>query len=85
LNPRALDFFRLRFVDFVIRLAERFAGFRMLHILKQRAAKNDLRKRNDDFTGTDNRFHGDAVFRAAVRLAHDAVLRNIDETARQIA
>ena len=48
LNPRTFDFLGLRFIDFVIDFAEKFARLRMLDVFKQRAAENNLRQGHND-------------------------------------
>ena len=49
------------------------------------AAENARGERSDDRAGVDDRPHLDAVARAAIRRGDDRVLRDVDETTRQIA
>ncbi len=60
------------------------AGLRIDDIVERRAAQNTLTDRSDDLAGIDDRSHGQTPVGAAVGLHHDAVLRDVDETTRQI-
>ena len=58
---------------------------RMVDVVERRAAEDALAERGDDLAGIDDRLHGEALVGAAVDRVDDAVLRHVDETARQVA
>ena len=54
-------------------------------VLLRRTAKNTRAERHDHLTGVDDRLHVDAGVGAAILFRDDGVLRDVDETARQVA
>ena len=64
---------------------DHLAGRRRDDVLRRGAAEDALAERGHDLAGVDDRLHLQAGIGAAIHLGDDAVLRDVDETARQIA
>ncbi len=56
----------------------------MQDVFESRTAENALAEGRNDLTGIDDRLHGEARCRAAIHRDDDAILRDVNETARQI-
>ena len=56
----------------------------MVHRLGRGAAENALTQRRNDLARIDDGFHREAVIGAAIELGDDRVLRDVDETAREV-
>ena len=61
------------------------ARHRMVDVVERGAAEDALAERGDDLAGIDDRLHGEALVGAAVDRVDDAVLRDVDQTAGQVA
>src|SRR5262245_31203705 len=85
LDPRLLDSLDLLLLHQLAGLDDDLAGSRVLHVLGCSTPKHTLPKRNRDLARLDQSPGGDAGGRAAILLGDDAVLRHVDETARQVA
>ena len=68
-----------------VALDDDLAGRRILHVLGRGAAEDADRQRGDHGAGIDDGAHLDAGLGAAILGRDDAVLRDVDETARQVA
>ena len=66
-------------------LTSTLARQRMSDVVERGAAEDALAERGDHLAGIDDRLHGEALVGAAVDRVDDAVLRHVDETARQVA
>src|SRR5207253_2357305 len=75
---------RLLLVDLLVDLDNGLGRERVDDSLERRAADDAVAERFDDFTRLDDRARLDAVERAAIDLRDDHVLRDVDETARQV-
>ena len=85
LDLRLLDGLDLLLLDQLAGLDDHLLGGRILDVLGRRAAEHALGQRDDDLAGVDHGLHVDAAVGAAVVLGDDAVLRHVDETAREVA
>ena len=75
----------LLLVDLVVDVDDDLAGERVDDPLERDAADDAVAQRLDDLAALDDGAGLDAVHRAAVDLVDDHVLRDVDETARQVA
>ena len=66
-------------------LHDHLAGGRVVDVVDRRAAEDARSDGGHDLAGIDDRLHRQAVRRSAVVDGDDAVLRHVDEAARQIA
>ena len=64
---------------------EHLAGERVDDVLEHDAAEDAVAERLDDLAGLFELGDADAVERAAVELGDDRVLRDVDETTREVA
>src|SRR5690606_13441933 len=64
---------------------QRLARARIVYWKRRRSAKDARAERDDDVGAVDDRSHLDAVLGATVFFGDDAVLRDVDETAREVA
>ena len=71
--------------DFAAAADDDFARIGMADVFRRGAAQNALGQRGDDLAAVDFRLNGDTVLGAAILLRDDAIVRHVDETARQIA
>ena len=69
----------------VFAVDEDLAGERVDDVFERHAAEDAVAERLDDFAGVFELGDADAVERAAVELGDDRVLRDVDETAREVA
>ena len=83
-DARFLDLLDGGFVELGVVLHEHLAGERIDDVVENDAAEDAVAERLDDFAGLFELGHADAVERAAVVLADDGVLRDVDETAREV-
>src|SRR6185436_2711426 len=72
-------------VHHLVDVDDRLARERVEDLLERRAADDAVAERLDDLARLDDGLGFDAVHRAAVDLVDDHVLRDVDETARQVA
>ena len=82
------DFFDLEdglFVELGVRGNEHFAGEGIDDVFERHAAEDTVAERLDDFACVFELRHADTVEGSAVELADDGVLRDVDETAREVA
>src|SRR5262249_33314769 len=79
LDARVLNLRREVFGDLVVDLDDRLARERVDDLLERHAADDAVAQRLDDLARLDDGPRLDAVERAAVRLADDHVLRDVDE------
>ena len=63
---------------------ENFAGQRIDDVFESDATENAIAERLDDFAGVLELGDANAVERAAIELRDDGVLRDVDETAREV-
>ena len=63
---------------------EHLAGERVDDVFERDAAEDAVAERLDDFAGVLELGDADAVERAAVELGDDRVLRDVDETTREV-
>ena len=75
----------LLLVDLVVDVDEHAAAERVDDPLERDAADDAVAQRLDDLAAFDDRPRLDAVHRAAIDLVDDDVLRDVDESARQVA
>ena len=68
----------------VLAAIEHFAGERVDDVFEHDAAEDAVAERLDDLAGVLELRHADAVERPAVELADDGVLRDVDETTREV-
>ena len=68
----------------MLRGDEHLAGERVDDVFERDAAEDAVAERLDDFAGVLELGDADAVERAAVELGDDGVLRDVDETAREV-
>ena len=73
-----------RFVELGVRRDEDLAGERIDDVFERDAAEDAVAERLDDFAGVFELGDADAVERAAVELGDDRVLRDVDETTREV-
>src|SRR5262249_59535635 len=85
LQARILNFLDEFFGDLLVRADDDVAAERILHVLERDAPEHAVAERLDDLAAFHEGRHLDAVERAAVVLRDNRVLRNVDETAREIA
>ena len=85
LDARILNRRRGLLVHHLVDVDDRLAGERVGDPLERRAADDAVAQRLDDLAALDDRPRFDAVDRAAVVLVDDHVLRDVDETAREVA
>src|SRR5262249_8585768 len=76
---------RLVLVDLLVDIDDRAGAERIDDLLERDAADDTVAKRLDDLARFDNGARLDAIEGAAVRLGDDHVLRDVDETTRQVA
>lgn len=57
----------------------------MVDVVERRAAEDTGAERSDDLAGIDDGGHGQAGFGAAIDVRNNAILRDVDETAGQVA
>src|SRR5205814_3768583 len=72
------------FVHHLVDVYDRLAREGIEDLLERRTADDAVAQRLDDLARFDNRLRFDAVDRAAVDFVDDHVLRDVDETPRQI-
>ena len=84
-KPAVLDPLDQFFVDFLVGLDDDFAGKRIDDIFQRYAAEHTVAERLDDLAALHERRDLDAIHSAAIFFADDGVLRDVDETARQVA
>ena len=84
LQRRLLDHVGLALVDQLALGHDHLVGPRAQRVLGRDAAQNALAERRDDLAVVDRGLRGDRVLGAAIVAAHDAVLRHVDETPRQV-
>ncbi len=63
---------------------QHFLRLRIQHIHRDYTAQDAVAQRFDDFAAFDQRFHRDTVAGAAIVLSNDQVLRDVDQTSRQV-
>ena len=85
LDAAFLDRLGLLLVDVVVDVDDHAAAERVEDLLERDAADDAVAQRLDDLAALDDRPRLDAVHRAAIDLVDDDVLRDVDETARQVA
>ena len=85
LDAGVLNRRRLVFGDLLVDVDEHLARERVGDPLERDAAHDAVAQRLDDLARFDDRARLDAVERAAIRLVDDHVLRDVDETAREVA
>src|SRR4051812_16555038 len=85
LDPSFLDIGGLFFVQLLVGVDDHFAAERVDDLLERDAADDALAQRLDDFARLDDRPRVDPVHRPAIELVDDHVLRDVDETAGQVA
>src|SRR3954447_3448021 len=84
LHARGIDRLDLRLLDQLTALDNDVAGRRLLHVLRRGAAKDACAQRGHHLTGVDDRARLDAGLGLAVLLGNDRVLRDVDQTAREV-
>src|SRR6185312_15733256 len=84
LDTRCLNRGSLVFVDFLVDFDDGLT-FVILQLFQRDAADDAVAQRLDGFAGFDDRHHVDAFHRAAIQLTDDDILRDVDETAGQVA
>src|SRR5579863_4165010 len=84
LNAGRLNGSREVFGDFLVDIDHNVAVI-VFDFFERNAAHDAIAQRFDDFAGFDDSLHVDAVDGAAVVLADDYVLGNIDQTPREVA
>ena len=72
------------FGDLLVDIHDQVA-FVILDLLQRDPADNAVSQRLDDLAAFHDRAHVDAVHRPAIRMADDDVLRDVDQTAGQVA
>src|SRR5690606_10006682 len=85
LNAGLLDRLDVALVDQASARDDHLARNRVGDVLERGAAEDALAERGHDLAGVDDRGHGQTLLGAAVGHGDDAVLRNVDQTAGQIA
>src|SRR5438094_833419 len=85
LEARLLDGGHLGLVDLVVGLHDDGVGERVANVLERDTPEHAIAETLDDLAALDQRGHLDAVERPAVLLRDDRVLRDVDETPREIA
>ena len=73
-----------RLVELGVGRDEHLAGERVDDVLERDAAEDAVAERLDDLAGLFELGDADAVERAAVELGDDGVLRDVDETTREV-
>ena len=71
-------------VELGVRRDEHLAGERVDDVFQRDAAEDAVGERLDDLAGVLELGHADAVEGAAIELRDDGVLRDVDETAREV-
>ena len=74
-----------RFVELGVGGDDHFAGERIDDVFERHATENAVAERLNDFAGLFELGDADAVERSAVELGNDRVLRDVDQTSRQVA
>ncbi len=85
LHARLLQRLDLLLLDQLAGLDHHLAGRRILDVVAGGAAEHALPERHRHLARLENGARRDAFARAAILLGHDAVLRHVDQTPRQIA
>ncbi len=85
LDARLLDRGGLLLVDLLALIDDHLARERVGDSLERHAADDAIAQRFDDLATLHDRPRVDAVHRAAIDLVDDHVLRDVDETTRQVA
>ena len=68
----------------MLRRDDDLAGERIDHVFEHDATEDAVAERLDDLAGLFELGHADAVERSAVELGDDGVLRDVDQTAREV-
>ncbi len=71
-------------VDLLVGPHQHLAGDRVMDVVERHATEDALVERLDLLAALDERGHHDAVERTAVVLVDDGVLRDVDQTAREV-
>ena len=85
LDAGVLNRRRRLFVHHLVDVDDHLAGERVGDLLERRPADDAVAQRLDDLAALDDGPGLDAVHRAAIELVDDDVLRDVDETPRQVA
>ncbi|MPL98794.1 hypothetical protein SDC9_45003 [bioreactor metagenome] len=85
LHAVRLDQVGLAFVDQLVLAHDHVVGAGNQNVIRRDAAEDALGKRRHDFAVVDGSGRGNRMLGAAVMRAHDAVLRDVDETTGQVA
>src|SRR6185312_8184890 len=83
-DARVLDLHDEGFVELGVVRNENLAGERVDAVFERHAAEDAVAERLDDFAGVLELGDADAVERAAVVVGDDRVLRDVDETTREV-
>src|SRR6185369_8162562 len=83
-DARVLDLIDARFVELGVAFDDDFAREGIHHVFQHHATQDAVAERLNDFTRFFQLRDADTVESAAIELGHHGVLRDVDETAREV-
>src|SRR6187431_1240598 len=84
-DARVLDLIDTRLVEFGVAFHDDLAREGIDHVFQHHATQDAVAERLNDFTGFFQLGDANAVERAAIELGHHGILRDVDETTREVA
>ena len=84
LDACSFDGFGFVVAHVVVAMCEDLASFRMQHVFCEITASHAFPERLDGFGAVHDGAYDEAFFGAAIKLAHDDILGNVDETTGEV-